>query len=615
MFFTMSCDCENNNVRFNPDTETANRDQKTNGFFSPLVTIVTVVYNDEKNIEKTIQSIINQRYKNIEYIVIDGGSKDGTVEIINKYIEFINYFISETDSGIYDAMNKAIDLASGDWINFMNSNDWFCDEKVLTKVFSDYPDNADFIYGHSIWKGEKKEIKDYARPLETMWQRICFTHQSLFVRTSLMQTCKFDTSFEIVSDYHFYFTRYINGYNFHNSNIFIATVSAGGLSHNQLWKRTKERWGIVRNHHNKLKVDAYYLFFVLKVILFPYAVNQLFKRKRNFHKDINNKIPKKQNSKCSFSSNKPVVSVIVANFNNAEYIEDCFESILAQTYPNIEVVIADDCSTDNSIDIIEQNCKKYLTFLVIKNSDNIGVARNRHNAIISSHGEFIMTLDSDDYLLDKDKILKEIDLFYYYKKKFNKDILPFSNITLVNKNKEFIQKAGNKKNIKQGNIFSSIITRDCMIPRDFVMSRQQYLSVGGYDHQIPIYEDWDLKIRLAVKYEYHYTGLDGISYRRHGEGLSAVSLKDHMQWISTIFYKNYHLTDVDYKFQVANNFDKLLRKMKKFEQTGFYKHKIRQSLKDKKRLLALRYLYAMLIKERRIGGLDTLKLFFQKDEE
>ena len=101
----------------------------------PLISIITVVRNDVVHIEQTMLSVLGQTYGNVEYIVIDGGSTDGTVDIIKKYADKLAYWVSEPDGGIYPAMNKGLQHATGEWVNFMNSGDSFADENVLEEVF------------------------------------------------------------------------------------------------------------------------------------------------------------------------------------------------------------------------------------------------------------------------------------------------------------------------------------------------------------------------------------------------------------------------------------------------------------------------------------------------
>ena len=114
----------------------------------PLISIITVVLNGEKYLEQTILSVVNQKYKNIEYIIVDGGSTDGTLDIINKYKKFINKFISEKDEGIYDAFNKGLALSSGDWIGFVNSDDILLEDalEILIRYQKKNP-NIDFLFG------------------------------------------------------------------------------------------------------------------------------------------------------------------------------------------------------------------------------------------------------------------------------------------------------------------------------------------------------------------------------------------------------------------------------------------------------------------------------------
>ena len=117
----------------------------------PVISIVTVVRNCENTIEDTIINLINQEYPNIEYIVIDGGSTDGTLKKIRKYEKSIDYWISEPDGGIYDAMNKGIDLATGEWVNFMNAGDYFFNNSTINLIVSEIrKQNFDIIYGDFI---------------------------------------------------------------------------------------------------------------------------------------------------------------------------------------------------------------------------------------------------------------------------------------------------------------------------------------------------------------------------------------------------------------------------------------------------------------------------------
>ena len=115
-----------------------------------LISVVTVSYNAVATIEQTILSVVNQTYPHIEYIIIDGGSTDGTVDVIKKYADRIAYWVSEPDKGIYDAMNKGIKVATGEWINFMNCGDSFYSVSVLSDVFKDKScKENDVIYGNT----------------------------------------------------------------------------------------------------------------------------------------------------------------------------------------------------------------------------------------------------------------------------------------------------------------------------------------------------------------------------------------------------------------------------------------------------------------------------------
>jgi glycosyltransferase involved in cell wall biosynthesis len=179
----------------------------------PLISIVTIVFNDVQSIEQTMLSVINQSYKNIEYIVIDGGSNDGTVDIIKKFDNNINYWCSEPDKGIYDAMNKGIDRASGEWIIFINSGDRFYNESVLSNVFSQNH-TADVLYGDTMMHYEYGNIVLVPHKLQLIEKHMIFAHTSTFTRTKLMKEHKFNCKYRIAADDDFFYMIYKSGYKF-----------------------------------------------------------------------------------------------------------------------------------------------------------------------------------------------------------------------------------------------------------------------------------------------------------------------------------------------------------------------------------------------------------------
>lgn len=219
------------------------------------ITVITVVYNAKNDLEKTILSVLSQTYPNIEYIIIDGGSTDGTLDIIKKYKSKITYWISEPDEGIYDAMNKGINLATGKWINFMNAGDIFFDKYVIERIFKQNIIGYHFIYGSHFKIYPKKILHFKCKPLNFLWETMCFCHQSLFVKTILMKKTLFNTTYKIVADHEFIFKHYIKNYTFFECNFPISIVSSGGSSDTQLIKRTIEKWNFILEYDNSSKIS------------------------------------------------------------------------------------------------------------------------------------------------------------------------------------------------------------------------------------------------------------------------------------------------------------------------------------------------------------------------
>jgi len=264
----------------------------------------------------------------------------------------------------------------------------------------------------------------------------------------------------------------------------------------------------------------------------------------------------------------PTLSVIVANFNNEIYIRDCLDSILNQTYKDLEIIVCDDCSSDRSLATIRAYAQQHpLIVNLISNPSNVGVAQARHLAILQATGEYLTTLDADDYYYETQKLEKEMELVLSHKEKTGRDIVGFSNIVLVEEDKTFIRIRGDVNNtgegkISEGHIISKIMSRSCMIPRDFIMTRCMYFDVGGFDADIPIYEDWDLKIRLANLCEFYYSGVNGTAHRKHLNGLSAAPVAKHIEWMEMVFEKNLSLICDDDRECVTGQFKQLISRWK-----------------------------------------------------
>ncbi len=180
----------------------------------PKITIITVCYNAGAKLDVTISSVINQDYNNIEYIIIDGGSSDETVNIIKKYEDRITKWISEEDDGIYYAMNKGIKLASGEWINFMNAGDSFTSSQTLSIVEKNLNNNIDILYGSAnlMYKEGIRILKP--EKLVNFNKKLPFCHQASFVRTEIIKKRPYNTKYKMSADYDFMYYCFRKSYKF-----------------------------------------------------------------------------------------------------------------------------------------------------------------------------------------------------------------------------------------------------------------------------------------------------------------------------------------------------------------------------------------------------------------
>ncbi|SHG92164.1 Glycosyltransferase involved in cell wall bisynthesis [Chryseolinea serpens] len=225
---------------------------------NPRVTIVTVAFNAVASIEQTIQSVLNLTYDNLEYVIIDGGSTDGTVEIIKRYASQIDFWISERDRGIYDGMNKGVRKATGEWINFMNCGDRFLDEAALN-FFNGQTFDADLLYGDALIQYPGFQTLYVKTPLNSMWKRMPFCHQATFTRTALMRQFPFDLEYKLSSDFDFIYKMYLANRRFREVHRVICLFDfTEGASIKHVFRSGTERKQIVLAHSFSIVKWAYH---------------------------------------------------------------------------------------------------------------------------------------------------------------------------------------------------------------------------------------------------------------------------------------------------------------------------------------------------------------------
>ena len=211
--------------------------------------VITINYNNSEGLRHTIESVAGQTYKDYEYIIIDGGSTDGSVEVIKKYADRIDYWVSEPDGGIYNAMNKGVAQAHGEYCIFMNSGDCFFDQNVLMRVSANTED--DIVIGKLSSDKENKTL--FNPPLSgkiSMYYLYSATvpHQSSFIRTELLRQFPYDEDLKIVSDWKFFVQAIImNDCSVKYIDDYVATFDLEGVSTSNPDKMWKEKEKVLSN--------------------------------------------------------------------------------------------------------------------------------------------------------------------------------------------------------------------------------------------------------------------------------------------------------------------------------------------------------------------------------
>ena len=207
----------------------------------PFLSIITINYNDKNGLKKTIASVLKQTYQDFEYIVIDGGSTDGSETIIKQYVEDFSYSVSEPDTGIYNAMNKGIKQAKGKYLQFLNSGDIFTSSNALNDFIGNSDFEGDIIYGDYKFENGEKIYPDQLTPL--FFMRSSLPHQSTLFRSGLFNEMGlYDETLKISADRSFYIKCFLaDSFIFKHITYPLVLFDLSGKSNTKDYKKMKTR--------------------------------------------------------------------------------------------------------------------------------------------------------------------------------------------------------------------------------------------------------------------------------------------------------------------------------------------------------------------------------------
>lgn len=239
---------------------------------NPKLSVITVVYNNVQDIERTMLSVLNQTYANLEYIIIDGASNDGTIDRIRQYENRLAKFISEQDHGIYEAMNKGLALATGDYVLFMNSGDEIYEPETVAKVFASAP-SGDIYYGETeMYDANWQSLgrRRHQAPEHFNWKGFRYgmsvSHQAIYIKRSL--ATPFDLKYKYSSDIDWIIKAAKNASNIINTHLYVAKYLVGGLSKKKHLESLRERYAILSHYYGPVQNVINHVFIAFNLVAY-----------------------------------------------------------------------------------------------------------------------------------------------------------------------------------------------------------------------------------------------------------------------------------------------------------------------------------------------------------
>ena len=239
----------------------------------PKFSIITVTFNAGATLEDTIQSVITQSYRNLEYIIIDGGSKDRTLDIIERYRTHIHAVVSEPDKGLYDAMNKGLKLATGDYICFLNAGDELHEDDTLLLMVHSITENAlpDVLYGETAIvdeEGHFLRMRRLSAPERLTWKSfrngMLVCHQAFFARRDLAEP--FDLKYRFFADFDWCIRIMKKSQALHNTHLTLIDYLNEGMTTRNRKASLKERFRIMCKHYGYISTILRHLGFVIRAV-------------------------------------------------------------------------------------------------------------------------------------------------------------------------------------------------------------------------------------------------------------------------------------------------------------------------------------------------------------
>lgn len=240
------------------------------------LSVITVTYNAEHTLERTLKSVQEQTYPAIEHILVDGNSNDGTVALIHRYENERLNWMSEPDKGLYDAMNKGAKMATGDYLCFLNAGDSFYNENTVQKMFTtmDEDDFPDILYGETAIvddNGRFLHMRRLRAPKNLTWKSfkhgMVVCHQAFIVKREIVEP--YELSYRFSADFDWCIRMMKKAKNIHNTGMILVNYLNAGMTTTNRKASLRERYRIMEQHYGKISTFLYHIWFVIRAIIKP----------------------------------------------------------------------------------------------------------------------------------------------------------------------------------------------------------------------------------------------------------------------------------------------------------------------------------------------------------